>query len=185
MQKKNWMQCAKCIKTGQHRTLRVHTQSHLGCFLATKFPVSDIFPYGGYLSGDFVSRAFQDGDFCLDTTQTGGQKRLPTMYRNRHITVWHIGYINMCLPIQVHSLLYVNMLHMTLCFIGNCSICDKAHWPDDKILIQINNQTSLPLSYVADLIHASQHSFLNQNHWIGHTFLSLYQWINQIHPPPN
>jgi len=47
---------------------------------------------------------------------------------------------SMCLPIQVDFLHYINRLHMTLCFTGNYSICDKVHWPDHEILIQNNTQ---------------------------------------------
>ena len=41
---------------------------------------------------------------------------------------------------------------MTLCFTGNCSICDKAHWSDHKSLMQNNNQVTNSLIYIPSYI---------------------------------
>ena len=55
--------------------------------------------------------------------------------------------------------MYINPLTC----IGICSICDKAHWSDHDILIQINIQMIKTLMYIANLIQdihlaALQHS---------------------------
>jgi len=95
------------------------------------------------------------------------RKKTCNFFMSLRVSSMYCSVHRQCLPIQVHFLEHINRLHIS--FTGNCSICDKAHWPDHKILIQNNNQILKTLVYIVDLkdgMATLELSFVKQTDWL-------------------